>query len=131
MLSIPTNSLKIHWLSGKGAKKQVKLLSSLYILIHTIQYGLIFDNNCRVNYLCLSMQGSSRIDVVTCNRCFRILGESGSKPSTCERLKIIALIISAIWMPKGSPVKKGNFLYVINEDSCRKTAGKGLAKKSR
>lgn len=55
VLSIPTNSLKSLWLSGKGARKQVKLLSGLYILIHTIQYGLIFDNNCRVNYLCLSM----------------------------------------------------------------------------
>lgn len=52
MLSIPTNSLKILWLSGKGARKQVELLSNLYISIHAIQYGLIFDNNYRVNYLC-------------------------------------------------------------------------------
>lgn len=55
VLSIPTNSLKILWLSGKGARKQVELLSNLYISIHAIQYGLIFDNNCRVKYLCLSM----------------------------------------------------------------------------
>ena len=60
MLSIPTNSLKILWLSGKGVRKQVELLSNLYISIHAIQYGLIFDNNYRVNYLCyLDAKGES------------------------------------------------------------------------
>lgn len=47
--------------------------------------------------------------VLTRNRGLRIREKAGRKPSTCERLKIIALIISAILMPKGSPVKKRNF----------------------